>query len=236
MGGIGVELIIPRFPRHRSASPRFRPTCKLSDPLKSPPAASGTWSNRLSERYRCPLSPALADWFDQGIWKLEGLGEYREPVSPEMLLESAPETIWPGLMNCDLLPLLGNRAGDWLCAKVDEDNRFSTIVQWYHGGGDWIPWGRDLSEAILFDALVERVAQSITGHSRRRHAVPAEATRPLDRAVHDDPFLEWALSHVPQPIATAVKAEAPSERVISAMLEHQIAEIAVRCEMVVALL
>jgi hypothetical protein len=175
----------------------------------------------------------LADWFDGEWWKHHGVGEYRDPVSPLDLLAAAPEVIWPGLMGCDLLPLIGNASGDWLCGQVDQNNQLSRVVQWYHGGGDWIPWGNELSEAILFDTAVGSTSQPL-----RRHSLPAEPVRvERDRAdYNDDPLLQWALSHLPGDGAKFLQKRLQGEELSDAMLEMKLAEIAVRCERVISLL
>ena len=116
--------------------------------------SSVPWSERLAERYRCCFSPVLVDWFDSDIWKRKGCGEYSSPVEPALLLSDAPEQVWPGLMSCDLIPLVESTAGDWLCVRVDENSMASEVVQWYHGGGDWIPWGQDIAQAIVFDGYL----------------------------------------------------------------------------------
>ena len=207
--------------------------CNLSESFESPQTQMNRWSSRIAERYQCRLSPSLADWFDREIWKLTGSGEYREPIAPESLLVPAPDVIWPGLMCCDLLPLIGNAAGDWLCVRVDQDNVLSEVVQWYHGGGDWIPWGKDLPQAIIFDAAIERIPGAA-----RRHAVPAENPRPVaDPAQRRlDPLLQWARSHRPDAVAAIFDHQLHGHEIAEAMLEFQLAEVAVRCELVVALL
>lgn len=171
----------------------------------------------------------LSDWFDREIWKHVGGGEYREPISADSLTVAAPESIWPGLMPCDFLPLISNAAGDWLCVRVDRDNRASEIVQWYHGGGDWIPWGKNLAEAILFDAVVDRLPGTT-----RRHAVPAEDPRPSSGSQADDPILKWALEHLPDGAESALDPSLDEDGVAQAMLDSGVAEVAVRCELVVA--
>ncbi len=207
--------------------------CKLSEFFKSTQTPMNRWSARIEDRYRCRLSPVLADWFDSETWKLVGSGEYREPVAPESLLVPAPEVIWPGLMGCDLLPLIGNTAGDWLCVRVDQNNVMSEVVQWYHGGGDWIPWGEDLAQAILFDAAIERIPGAA-----RRHAVPAENPRPVVDAAQrrQDPLLQWARSHRPDAVAALFDRQLQGQEIAEAMLESQLAEVAVRCELVISLL
>ena len=187
----------------------------------------------LADRYRCELSPVLADWFDKGPWRESGGGEYREPVSPQSLLEPAPEEIWPVLMCCDLLPLISNAAGDWLCVRIDDNNVMSEVVQWYHGAGDWLPWGDHVAEAILFDAALGQSPKA-----SRRHAIPAEDPRPLAKNARgtNDPLLRWALSHVPAETAALFDGRHAGRQIIEGMLESHIAEVAVRCEMAVSLL
>ncbi len=205
----------------------------LSESFPSPHDMPRSWTALIADRYRCTLSQVLADWFDREIWKRAGRNEYHEPIDPESLLVAAPEAIWPGLMTCDLLPIISNRAGDWLCVRVDHNNVASEIVQWYHGGGDWIPWGHNLAEALVFDALIDR----LPGKSRR-HAIPAEDPRPNGDA-HDpvaDPILDWALQHLPPSVTIAFDAATRESEVARILLDAGVAEIAVRCELVLSAL
>lgn len=189
------------------------------------------WSVRLARRYELSLSEALADWFDAEVWRGFGGGEFRQPVSPAVLLNSAPEVIWPALMPPDFLPLLGNTAGDWLCARIGAEGCGDQIVHWYHGGGDWIPWGRTLAEAIVFDAVHAR----LPGPSRR-HSVPAESPR-LDAAGSlSDPLLAWAAKRVPAPVAELIPSQVAGKDLGDRMIEAGVAEVAVRCELVQAAL
>lgn len=211
----------------------FSDDYQLSESFQSPQTPKRSWSTQIAERYQCGLSQVLADWFDTEIWRRTGTGEYREPVSPEVLLDETPEVIWPGLMSCDLLPLIGNAAGDWLCIRIGEANTMGEVIQWYHGGGDWIPWGNDLAEAIVFDAAVERIPGAA-----RRHATPAENPRPHASAASrkSDPLLQWALSHVSPLARTLFDAGFPEGETSELLLRTHIAEVAVRCEKVVSLL
>lgn len=205
----------------------------MSEPLHSPHDTSNDWTARIAQRYRCKLSAELADWFDSEIWKQAGRSEYHVAIDPCTLLEAAPDEIWPGLMCSDLLPLISNSAGDWLCVRVDDQNVASEIVQWYHGGGDWIPWGKNLAEALAFDALVDR----LPGESRR-HAVPAEDPRPArsDHRRSGDPFVDWALSHLPDSVRGAFDIDAEPSDIAKMLLDANVAEIAVRCELVLSAL
>lgn len=204
---------------------------RSSSSLVPPQTFMSTWSAQIADRYRCRLSPVIADWFDSGQWKLAGSDEFRDPVSPVALLAPSPDVIWPALMGCDLIPLLGNLAGDWLCARIDQDDLMSEVVHWYHGGGDWIPWGSDLAQAIVFDATVDRMPAA-----QHRHAVPAENPRPVadQHERRQNPQLRWALSHVPSTVAQLVDESVLGEEISQAMIDCQVAEVAVRCERVVA--
>ncbi|MDC0316904.1 hypothetical protein OAM37_00115 [bacterium] len=188
---------------------------------------SDSWSERLAERYQCVFSPALIDWFDSEIWQGRGCGEYCCAVDPVLLLSDAPEPIWPGLMSCDLIPLIGNTSGDWLCVRVDEDSKAREVVQWYHGGGDWIPWGRDIAQAIVFDGLIKRISAD-----SRRHAIPAVVPRSSGRAECDDELLNWAFSHMSDGLAESLNTACDSEQVASCLLNAQVSEVAIHCELI----
>lgn len=186
------------------------------------------WSVRFQERYRVNLPNDLADWFDSRAWQQTGEGEFCDPVSPEVLLERCPEVVWPGFMPPDCLPLVGNRYGDWLCLRVGPDNGVAEIIYWYHGGGDWIPWGRSLAEAIAFDRLRERLPGR-----RQGHAVPAEPPR---RSATAGSLADWAAGHLHQSIVTLFAPEATAAEISGRLLETSTAEIAVRCEAILVAL
>jgi len=110
------------------------------------------WSKKIEQRYGFQLPPELASWFDDGIWRQSGRSEFRYPLEPEQFIEPADGTIWAGFMLPDTLPLVGNQYGDWLCLRVAPEGRVAEILCWNHAGGDWIPYGRNLPEALLYDA------------------------------------------------------------------------------------
>ncbi len=199
----------------------------LSGSSKPKSLSSDSWSERLAERYQCVFSPALIDWFDSEIWQRHSCGEYCCAVDPALLLSDAPEPIWPGLMSCDLIPLIGNTSGDWLCVRVDEDSKASEVVQWYHGGGDWIPWGRDIAQAIVFDGLIERISSD-----SRRHAIPAIVPRSTGHAEGDDELLNWAFGHLSDGLAESLKMAGNSEQVAACLLDAQVSEVAIHCELI----
>jgi len=202
----------------------------LSEPPPDPTAASRNWSVRLEERYRVALAPDLADWFDSETWRHRGAAEFNAPVDPATLLSETPDPIWPALMPPDFLPVLGNAAGDWLCVRVDRENAASELVHWYHGGGDWIPWGRTLSEAILLNAVHGRLPGP-----RRRHAEGGER-RPDTVSAADDRLLAWAREHLPGDVARLSRSGDRGHELAEGLLECGVAEPAVRCELVQAAL
>lgn len=178
------------------------------------------------------LTPQWADWFDTLACQATLDGEFFEPVHPEQLLDAAPEVIWPGLMPPDLMPLAGNTLGDWLCGRIGSDDTISEVVHWYHGGGDCLPYGRTMSEALLYDALAPRFAGW-----RLRLAQPAEPLPSASRRrLADRIGTRWALQHLGVPLAEVFSEEVPACRVAEVLLEHGVAEVAVRCDHVLAAL
>lgn len=109
------------------------------------------WSDRISERFRLKLDPDCTAWLDSGWWRNPCGGEFQHPLHPDELLNAAPDSIWAGFMLPDTLPVISNRYGDWLCWRVGADDTLQEVVHWYHGGGDWLPFGKNISEAILLD-------------------------------------------------------------------------------------
>ncbi len=194
---------------------------------------SEAWSSRIADRYRCRLSVELADWFDSQIWSRQGHGEFRQAIAPTALLDQAPDAIRPGMMGCDCLPIVSNNAGDWLCVRIGSDNVAAEVIHWYHGGGDWIPWGNQLAEAIAFDAIADR----FPSHARR-HAIPAESPRSIRSAEskNNDPFTRWALDHLSKSVVSAIQEPTGDDQIARVFLENKVAEVATRCELSISAL
>ena len=199
-------------------------------PSQNPSVASSSssWSKQIAERYRCDLTPDLADWFDSEIWQETLAGEFLRPVPPSVLLQPDPEVIWPGLMVPDLIPLIGNDSGDWLGVRLTEGNQTGQIVYWYHGGGDWLPWGETLSEAVLFNTyssttyrfLAEAVGaeeQSKRGSIRRNAFSPSS-----------DRTFRWAAEHYGVKFDQLPSPNLPEEISVNRLLSLGIAEVAIR--------
>ena len=108
------------------------------------PESSGT------TRCGCPTMCAHGWMKDAG--KEECGAEFRLAQSPEQWLDPPPGAIWAGFMLPDTLPIISNDYGDWLCLRIAADGTVTELVQWSHGGGDWIPYGRTLAEGLVYDA------------------------------------------------------------------------------------
>lgn len=212
---------------------------------------SSGWSRAIEERYALTLSADWAEWLDEiAVGEVRG-GEYCEPVHPSDLLSATPEVIWPGLMPPDLMPVVGNGMGDWLCARVGPESTIRELVHWYHGGGDRLPFGKTLAEAFVFDALRRRLPGS-----RRRLAIPAEewSTESLSP---DEPIwpangadgsggtgsgdgavstVGWALGKLPPRARQLFDAGLSPERLGSELIAQSIAAEAVACDLVLGLI
>lgn len=180
------------------------------------------------------LSDDLARWFDDELWRVAGGSSghrFASAVTPEELISQAPRAIWPALMPCDFLPLLTNEMGDWLCVRIAPDNSASQIVHWYHGGGDWIPWGNSIAEAIFFDLVRHHLPGSERDHAIAAHSA-AEAD---DRSCH--PINDWAIAQLSRIAAVDINPlvgdELIGDELAAAMIQAQISEAAVRCQQII---
>lgn len=195
----------------------------------TPSVASPSWSDQIEARFRCTLSEDLAGWFDDELWRRSDGGtadRFDSAISPQELLGEAPSAIWPALMPCDFLPLLSNSMGDWLCVRMGNDNLASEIVHWYHGGGDWIPWGNSISEAICFDCVRHRLPGS-----SRDHAVPADPSGTIgDRSC--SLIDQWAFTRLPERAGLDL-TELSGDELANAMLQYQLSRPAVLCQLVI---
>lgn len=129
---------------------------------------SGTWSQRVEQRYFLQLPQDVRAWLDQLEWERPGGAEFCRAMTPRQLLDPEPGTIWAGFMMPDTLPIVGNDYGDWLCLRIAADGSVSEVIHWSHCGGDWIPYGCNLAEALLYDA-----AQQLL-HPHRPHVADVE--------------------------------------------------------------
>lgn len=211
--------------------------------------SNGDWSNHLLQRFGLSnktgsAGTELGTWWDGDLWQTLGPGEYRHPATPKSLLSDVPDAVWPPLMPPNFMPLVGNGGGDWLCLRLlDPDVAESTgqrsdVCHWYHGGGDWLPWGDQLSEALLFDWVLPHLPES-----DRRHADPAiaefdadptsTATETVGRNTpiyqSDHPWVQWATTNLP----TIARLQPHSGSIAGQLLELGLCEIPVRCQLVI---
>lgn len=175
--------------------------------LSTSTSTSNRVSARIAERLDAVVDPVLADWWDSGVWQIQrvsqnsgllgdarvsqnfGGNEFRTPISPDLWLGETMDCLWPGLMPCHLLPLISNDAGDYLCVRMTDDGRLRQIVHWFHGGGDWIPWGENLAEAIAIDAW----SNHLPGINCR-NAETVQTNEPIDPKKNR--WLAWASQHI----------------------------------------
>lgn len=139
-------------------------------------------STRLADHYHLHLAPVWQSWLDTEAQRLTLAGAFQSPVSVDELLQPAPPVIWGGLMPPDVLPLIGNEYGDWICGRIGPHDQIEELIFWYHGGGDWIPVGRTMQEALLHDALDQfrpMRAQMLRGAAET--LVPMSLTSVLER-------------------------------------------------------
>ena len=148
-------------------------------------------SQQIADRYQVAIDANWRSWFDSDAWNIPLAGEFRQADQFEYLLDRAPVIVWPGLMLPDTLPIVGNEYGDWICVRVDEQNRFGELIHWYHGGGDWIPVGSSMAEAVLHDVVDQfrpRSGQVLRG------ATESTAANHLQKVVmrlRDERFRTW---------------------------------------------
>lgn len=200
------------------------PNSGSSNSGSSSPDASTPWSSLIAERYQCRVDPALAAFWDDGIWQAGGEGEFCVAVPPESLLEPFPESLWPGLMPCHQIPILENDRGDCLAVRLGGDNCLQEVVHWFHGGGDWVPWGDNVAQALMFN----RMAPRLPGFDRR-HCVDAEPL-PEPTSEPSSAWSEFAASHT-----KAFDHREPSPiRLAESMLAAGVASTAVLAGLVAA--
>ena len=153
---------------------------------------SQNWSKIVADRFSVSLPPDVEEYFDSRVWKdftealnrceFSHLGGFTEQVDPERLLDPASATVWGGQMLPDTLPILENGGGDVIAMRFSASGVVSELIQWWHEGGIWRPFGQTLAEAILCDVATTRFAME-------------------DDAIHDElsserPAEHWAVNWV----------------------------------------
>ncbi|MBM3999103.1 MAG: hypothetical protein FJ297_06095 [Planctomycetes bacterium] len=113
---------------------------------------TANWARCVTRALHLRIPPDLASWLDGEIWRTPIGAEFRFARAADQLVAPAAGSIWSGFMPPDALPLIGNGYGDWLCLRIGFAGEVSEITYWNHAGGDWIPYGRTLAEALTYDA------------------------------------------------------------------------------------
>ena len=197
-------------------------------------------SELLRERFRLQLSSDWQAWFDDYATRLELPGLLRNPVSVEELCSQNPASIWPGFMLPDSLPLLSNEYGDWICGRVGEDDTLAELVYWYHGGGDWIPVGKCMAEAVLHDAVDQfrdLKTQMLRGASESRIGVEAGCLLRLDSPA----VRQWLANALPEQVGEPESLVASVIECLSTedyrgalgkLWENSVAREAVACDLI----
>lgn len=153
----------------------------------------------IADRYQLVLTDSWARWFNcvtaNPSFPLPGA--FNAPVLPEHLVQNQPRDIWPGFMLPDTLPVLGNQYGDWICVRFGEDNRLNELIHWYHGGGDWIPVGSTIEEAVLHDIVDQfRPARQQMLRGAAESLSPGHLDSVASR-LSDSQLREWLVNGLP---------------------------------------
>lgn len=178
-----------------------------------------SWSEKLAAHYGLRLPTDLRAWLDDEVWRMAGGAEFSQPQSPDQLID--PDgSIWGGFMLPDTLPIVGNDYGDWLCLRVQADGSVREVLHWSHGGGDWIPYGRSLAEALIYDAA-----------SRILYNRKPEFTEPEPPAEEVFRLAQWAIEHAGQGTARVPefwRQKTRGEEILSQLLNTKVAEAVAR--------
>ena len=149
---------------------------------------SESWAGRVAEARGITLAPSLRSWFDDALWARRGVGAFASALAPQQLIDLTDEVVWPGFLPPDLLPIIGNDYGDWLCLRIGLSGDVSEIVYWNHGGGDWIPFGPNLPEALLYAASLKSEGEAESSEAGSSESGSSEA----ETKEKDGSWPQWA--------------------------------------------
>jgi len=190
-----------------------------------------SWSRQLETQYELRLSDDLRAWVDQAVWQGPGGAEFHQPLTPQQLLAPEPGLVWGGFMLPDTLPWIGNGYGDWLCLRIDASSQVSEILHWSHAGGGWLPVGKNLPEALLYDVGRQRLFARMS-ELAEPELPPTERYR----------FAEWARNWLHEAFAidvpcfwrgpSALAADHTAPDPLAILQEHQVARFAVARDLV----
>jgi hypothetical protein len=117
------------------------------------------WAVRISKVFGVKLSSDVQAWFDAENLPGLPLTTFDQPINPSGLLDPTASTVWGGQMLPDTLPVLGDGFGNALCLRFGFDGSVSEVIHWDHEGGSWMPYGRNLAEALILDASFSLINQ-----------------------------------------------------------------------------
>lgn len=197
---------------------------------------SASASEQLAQRYALQLSPAWQAWLDQDAHRGLLAGQFRAPIDIVDLVEKAPPDLWPGFMLPDTLPLVSNDYGDWWCVRVGPSNEITEVVQWLHGGGDWLPVGRSIAEAALWDTIHRWHDQAVlTQPAAHEYPVRSQPAQ-LDQARLGEleSWLSASLGAGEQELRPLLSASERGQyrRALETLLEHDWSASAAACELI----
>ncbi|MCA9192788.1 MAG: hypothetical protein KDB03_13525 [Planctomycetales bacterium] len=156
-------------------------------------------SDRIAERFRLTLSESWQRWFDEYALSLPIAGQFRNTVVAEDLCSDPRGLLWPGMMRPDTLPLVTNNYGDWLSARVDKNSEIAEVVHWYHGGGDWLPVGNCMAEALLHDAVDHFRGSQPQNLRGAEETLPPNHREEVWHRFSNPDFSDWLLQQLPCP-------------------------------------
>jgi hypothetical protein len=100
------------------------------------------WSQELAAQFDLRLPADVTAWFDAELWKQEFSAHFGWLVEPKEI----PTSVCGGQMLPDILPILGNMGGDYLCLRIGADGTVSEVItdRWRYSftldgmlGGAW---------------------------------------------------------------------------------------------------
>jgi hypothetical protein len=112
-----------------------------------------SWSAQFEEHFGVKLPDDVRAWFDDELWQGCDSTLYNQPVSPAELLDARSYAVSGGMMPPDTLPVLGNGAGDCLSLRFDARGAVSEVICWQHETGQWWPFAKTFSEALVLDRI-----------------------------------------------------------------------------------
>lgn len=187
-------------------------------------------ADNIADRYQLQLGESWSTWFRDVAPHLSFPGAFQSPVSIARLLRDSPDVIWPGFMLPDTLPIIGNEYGDWICARVTAAGGLGELIHWYHGGGDWIPVGENMEQALLHDVVDQYRPLRQQMLRGAFETLQPDHLHGVSDKLENQPFQSWLVnglaSHArPASDSSVVTADVPLVAKDKAIAESTVAEI-----------